>query len=104
MRDWCKSMAIQQKFVSVAQPQANGQVEVTNRTKSEGIKKRLEGSNERWVEELDTILWVYRTSSRTAIGETPFSFVYGGEAVILVEIIFNYLRIEAYLEEVNAVA
>lgn len=44
IRDWCESMAIQQKIVSVTHPQANGQVEVINRTMSEGIKKRLEGS------------------------------------------------------------
>lgn len=41
IRDWCKSMTIQQRFVSVAHPQANGYVESTNRFMSEGIKKRL---------------------------------------------------------------
>lgn len=32
IQDWCESMGIRQRFVSVAHPQANGQVEVTNRT------------------------------------------------------------------------
>lgn len=32
MQAWCKYMGITQKFTSIAQPQANGQVEVSNRT------------------------------------------------------------------------
>lgn len=71
---------------------------------SEGIKKRLERSKGRWVEELDTVLWAYRTSSRTTTGETPFSLVYDGEAVIPTEIIFDIVRIETYQEEVNVIA
>lgn len=64
------SKTIQKIFVVIAHPQANGQVEVTNWTLSEGIKKRLEHNKGKWVEELDTILWAYRTSSHMAIGET----------------------------------
>lgn len=63
---------------------------------SKRIKKRLEGSKGIWVEELDIVLWAYWTSSCTATGETPFSLVYGTEAVIAVEIIFDSLRIETY--------
>lgn len=72
-------MAIRQKFVLVDHPQANGQVEVTNRTMFELIKKILEGSKGRWVEELNKVLWAYMTSSHTATRETPFSLVYGGK-------------------------
>lgn len=78
IQDWCENMTIQQRFVSVAHPQANGQVEDTNRTLSEGIKKRLRGSKGKWVEELHTVLWAYGTNPRTATGETPISLVYGG--------------------------
>lgn len=94
-------MGIGQRFVSVAHPQANGQVEVTNHTISKGIKKRLNGSKGKWVEELDTVLWAYRTSSKTATGETPFALVYGTEAVILAEIIYDSPRIDAYNEQDN---
>ncbi|XP_070040531.1 uncharacterized protein LOC142168801 [Nicotiana tabacum] len=31
-------------------------------------------------------LWAYRTTAKTSTGETPFSLVYGAEALILVEI------------------
>lgn len=88
----------------MAHPQANGQMEVTNRTMFEGIKKRLEGSTGKCVEELDTVLWPYRTSSRMATSETPFTLVYGGEVVIPTEIIIDSFRIEAYQEKANAIS
>ncbi|XP_071739721.1 uncharacterized protein [Rutidosis leptorrhynchoides] len=40
-KDWCADMDIQQSFTSVAYPQANGQVEITNRDIVAGIKARL---------------------------------------------------------------
>ncbi|XP_070036086.1 uncharacterized protein [Nicotiana tomentosiformis] len=32
------------------------------------------------------VLWAYRTTAKTSMGETPFSLVYGAEALIPVEI------------------
>ncbi|XP_071700153.1 uncharacterized protein [Rutidosis leptorrhynchoides] len=40
-KDWCADMDIQQSFTYVAYPQANEQVEVTNRDIVAGIKARL---------------------------------------------------------------
>ena len=39
-----------------------------------GLKKRLEGTKGKWVEELPT--------PRRSTGETPYSLTYGGEVVI----------------------
>ncbi|XP_073136999.1 uncharacterized protein [Henckelia pumila] len=39
-----------------------------------------------WVEELLSSLWSYRTTPRIGTGETPFSLVYGNEAVLPTEI------------------
>ncbi|XP_075083302.1 uncharacterized protein LOC142167047 [Nicotiana tabacum] len=49
-------------------------------------KKRLEKSKGNWPEELPGVLWAYRTTAKTSTGETLFSFVYGSEALIPVEI------------------
>ncbi|KAJ9566517.1 hypothetical protein OSB04_002483 [Centaurea solstitialis] len=37
---------------------------------------------ETWVEELPSVLWVNRTTPRTSTGQTPYSLVYGCEAVL----------------------
>ncbi|KFK34296.1 hypothetical protein AALP_AA5G126700 [Arabis alpina] len=58
-------------------PQGNGQAESTNKTLIEGLKKRLDEKKGRWADELEGILWSYRTTPRRATGETPFALVYG---------------------------
>ncbi|XP_057780050.1 uncharacterized protein LOC130998653 [Salvia miltiorrhiza] len=100
--DFCDRMDITQRFVSVAHPQANGQVELVNRSICEGIKKRLNQSREKWVEELDTVLRAYRTSPKTATGEAPFTLVYGSNAVIPAEARLESYRIITYDTEHNA--
>ena len=45
-----------------------------------------------WHEMLPFVLHGYRTSVRTTTRETPFSLVYGMEAVLLVEVEFPSLR------------
>ncbi|XP_050238164.1 uncharacterized protein LOC126687650 [Mercurialis annua] len=51
-----------------------------------GLKKRLDEYQGRWVEELYSVLWNYRTTPRESTGETLFALAYGTEAVIPVEI------------------
>ncbi|KAL0433417.1 UNVERIFIED_CONTAM: hypothetical protein Slati_2676000 [Sesamum latifolium] len=47
-------------------------------------------------EELPGVLWAYRTTSRRSTGESPFSLVYGTEAVVPVEIGEETLRVQRY--------
>ena len=77
---------IQIRFSSVSQPQTNGQVESANKEILNGIKKKIEGAKGTWDEELPNILWASRTTIKDAIGHTPFSLVYGSEAVLPLEI------------------
>ena len=46
-----------------------------------------------WSEKLPFALWAYRTSFRTSTGATPYSLVYGMEAVLPVEIEIGSLRV-----------
>lgn len=85
-REWCADKGIKKQFTSVAHPQANGQMEVSNRTLVNGIKKRLGKAKGNWVEELPCILWSYMTTSRVSTKETPFSLTYGKEAMFPVEL------------------
>ncbi|KAL0440564.1 UNVERIFIED_CONTAM: hypothetical protein Slati_2539400 [Sesamum latifolium] len=77
IQDWCTGLHIKHRFTSVSHPQANGQVEVTNRILVQGIKKRLDRAGGTWVEELTSVLWSYRTTPRGSTGESPFTLVYG---------------------------
>ena len=46
-----------------------------------------------WPEKLPLALWGYRTSIRTSTGATPYSLVYGMEAVLPVELEVPSLRV-----------
>ncbi|XP_071694275.1 uncharacterized protein [Rutidosis leptorrhynchoides] len=52
-----------------------------NRDIVSGIKKRLFEKRTGWVDELPNVLWAHRTTFKKSTGETPFSLVYGSEAV-----------------------
>ncbi|XP_071699296.1 uncharacterized protein [Rutidosis leptorrhynchoides] len=94
-------MDIQQSFTSVAYPQANGQVEVTNRDIVAGIKAILGKHRQGWVDELQHVLWAHRTTLKDSTNETLFILVYGTEAVIPVEVLIPTDRITAFDEQQN---
>ncbi|KAL0303339.1 UNVERIFIED_CONTAM: hypothetical protein Sradi_6202000 [Sesamum radiatum] len=79
-------MRIKQRFTTVANPQANGQVEVTNRILIQEIRRRLERVGGNWAEELTSFLWAYQTIPRGSTSKSPFSLVYGTEAIIPAEL------------------
>ena len=100
-RDFCLGLGIENQFSSPGHPQANGQMEVTNRTLLKIIKTKLDDAKGAWPEELPNVLWAYRTTARTPTGETPFRLTYGTEAVILVEIGVTSTKRVAFSEEGN---
>ena len=51
--------------------------------------------------ELHRVLWSYRTTPSNTTGETPFSLVYGSEAVIPVEVGLPSARIAGFDELTN---
>ncbi|XP_071739859.1 uncharacterized protein [Rutidosis leptorrhynchoides] len=101
-RSWCEELNIKQTFNSVAHPQANGQAEVTNKEIVAGIKARLGLSQTKWVDEVPYVLWAHRTTPKRSTGETPFSLMYGTEAVIPAEIRVPTERILAFDIENNS--
>nr|XP_017239614.1 PREDICTED: uncharacterized protein K02A2.6-like [Daucus carota subsp. sativus] len=84
---------------SVAYPQANGQVEITNKAILQGIKKRLLEATTNWVDELPNVLWGHRTTPRATTGLSPFRMAYGTEAVLPVEISMGLPRVEDFSPE-----
>ncbi|XP_071714446.1 uncharacterized protein [Rutidosis leptorrhynchoides] len=87
-KSWCADLSIRQTFTFVAHPQANGQVEVTNK--------------EVVADEVPYVLWAHRTTPKRSTGETPFSLVYGTEAVIPAEICVPTHRVLVFDVENNS--
>ena len=83
---------IQHHRSSAYRPQTNGVVEAANKNIKRILRKMVEISRD-WSEKLPFALWAYRTSFRTSIGATPYSLVYGMEAVLPVEIEIGSLRV-----------
>ncbi|XP_050259769.1 uncharacterized protein LOC126704809 [Quercus robur] len=93
-----------QKSLLLARPptQANGKVEVANRSLLKIIKTRLEGAKGIWPDELPSVLWTYRTTVRTPTGEIPFKLAYRSDAVIPAKVGLTSHRVAHYKEEENA--
>ena len=99
--DFCSQLGIKNHYSSPAHTQANGQVEVTNRSLLKIIKTRLEGAKGIWPEELPSILWAYRTTARTPTGETSFRLTYESEVVISAEVGITGYRVHNHDENRN---
>ncbi|XP_070046483.1 uncharacterized protein LOC142169590 [Nicotiana tabacum] len=82
-------------------PSANEQVESTNKIIIQNLKKKLEDAKCKWPDELSGVLWAYRTTVKSSTGETPFSLVYGLEALIQVEVREPTLRFTQANKESN---
>ena len=80
-------------FSSVAHPRSNGQAERVNAEVLRGLKTitfdTLQKCGRRWIDELPLVLWSLRTTPNRATGQTPFSLIYGVEAVIPRELIYG---------------
>ena len=73
-------------------PQANGAVEAANKNMKRILSKMVKTYKD-WSEYLPFALWGYRTTTRTATGQTSFSLVYGSEAVLPIETEIKSLRV-----------
>ena len=83
---------IQQHKSSPYRPQTNGAVEAANKNVKVIISKMTESYKD-WPLKLHFALCGYRTSIRTSTRDTPFSLVYGMEAVQHIELEIQSLRI-----------
>ncbi|KAI4365094.1 hypothetical protein MLD38_021113 [Melastoma candidum] len=84
---------------------ANGLAEAFNKTLCNLRKKVVDRARKDWHERVGEALWAYRTTYRTATQMTPYSLVYGVEAVLPLERQIPSLRIaiqEGLCQEDNA--
>ncbi|XP_039169950.1 uncharacterized protein LOC120294094 [Eucalyptus grandis] len=80
----------------------NGVVEAANKNIKKILSKTVENYRD-WHDRLPYALMAYRTSIRTSTGATPFSLVYGMEAVLPVEVEVPSLRVlsQSMLDEAS---
>lgn len=84
-KSWCTEMGIKNHFTTVAHPQSNDQVEVTNRTLIRALKKKVDETKKTWPYMLPEILFGYNTMKKQSTGYSPYELIYGEEAVLPVE-------------------
>ncbi|RVW28140.1 hypothetical protein CK203_108612 [Vitis vinifera] len=82
---------IQHHRSSAYKPQTNGSVEAANKNIKRILRKMVETSQD-WLEKLHFALWAYCTYFCTSIGATPYSLVYGMEAVLPIDIEMGSLK------------
>ncbi|XP_050387546.1 uncharacterized protein LOC126803868 [Argentina anserina] len=73
--------------------QSNGQAEASNWVIMSILKRILDANPRSWHTELDHTLWAYRTSKQTPTGTTPYTLMYGHDAVLPIEINVQSLRV-----------
>jgi hypothetical protein len=100
MKDLCDEFKIEHHNSSPYRPQMNGAVEAANKNIKKIVQKMVVTYKD-WHEMLPFALHGYRTSVRTSTRATPFSLVYGMEAVLPVEVEIPSMRVmmEAKLTE-----
>ena len=74
-------------------PQTNGNTERVNQTLATILRKTVLDSKRDWDSKLPAALWAYRTTYKVTTQATPFSLVYGVEAVLPIEFEVPSLRI-----------
>jgi hypothetical protein len=63
------------------------------------IFDRLKPYAGKWVKELPLVLWALSTTPSHATGHTPFSLVYGSEAMLPTEVEHKSFRVQHFNEE-----
>ena len=86
---FCKfysDLGIKNRYSTPTYLQSNGQVEANNKAIINELKKRLDDTKGKWVEELSNVLYAYRMTPKRSTGENTFSLTYGMEAIIPAEV------------------
>ena len=100
MEQICEQFKIKHHNSAPYRPKMNGAVEAGNKNMKKIVAK-MTNTYKDWHAKLPFALHAYRTAIRTSIRATPFSLVYGMEAVLPIGVEILPLRVlmEAKLEQ-----
>jgi transposase InsO family protein len=82
-------------------PQANGMAESFNKTLGKILKKTVAKNRRDWHDCLFEALWAYHITVHTPTQATPYSLVYGSEAVLPLEVQLPSLWVTVHEEITN---
>lgn len=89
----CDHFHIKRYFSTPYYPQGNGQDEASNKNILWILKKIANDAGYNWHIQLNPTLWAYCTSVRTPSGATPYSLIYGVEAILPIEVKLPSLQV-----------
>jgi hypothetical protein len=100
--EYCENSGIDVWYVSVAHLRANGQVEHANGMALDTLKKRLHDAANtkggKWIKELPNALWGLRTQPSKPTRQSPYFLVYGSEAILPADVMWDSPTVEQYDE------
>ena len=79
-------------------PQENCQAKSTNKTLYTTLTKVVEGNHMDWEQKLHYVLWVYHTTYKMSIGNTPFDLVFGLNIILPIKFLIHTWRVAKKLE------
>lgn len=97
VKDITEKYKIKHKKSTPYHPQANGQVESTNKTLEGIITKTVAMNRNNWEEKLKDALWAYRITWKNTTGFTPYQLVYGKEVLLPIEFQIHTYKMAADL-------
>lgn len=97
VRDLTEKYKIKHRKSTPYHPQANGQVESTNKVLENIMTKTVQLNRRDWYEKLKDALWAYRITWKNTTGFSPYQLVYGKEALLPIELQIQTYRLAAEL-------
>ena len=80
-------------------PQGNGLAESTNKNLIRIVKQTIDQNHRNWHKALTFSLWVDRITQKASNGSSPFSLIYGKEAVLPTNIAIPSLALLQFIDE-----
>jgi hypothetical protein len=103
--EYCENSGIDVRYISVAHPQANGQVERANGMVLDTLKKQLHDAANtkggKWIKELPNALLGLLTQPTKPTGQSPYFLDYGSEAILPADVLWESPAIEQYDEGIS---